>query len=468
MSNVVKFTMNNVPAGLDSMYVRVEEDALTQGVRNVLYSGVAPVSGNAIEVNIGENGVVGNGAIVSADNYTLGGAAFKAISGYSLIEAGPIETFPIDDVVIFGASIMAQSFTGANQQVTEQLYATKGANVTVHERATSGDTSTVMKSRLPALITEFQANAARTLFVIHWGGNDVSQGGEYPAAADIMDTNCREMLQDLKAAGFKIALSNITYRIPPASNPTDPYNQNVMNLLIDEFADIALDMHSLTFDNQGTWFEVDKIHPNLTGEDMNRNYIVDKTYIRFSNLGPIPESIKWQDVVLQFGLADVYPDSSNEFSIDATKSSIKNVDLTVVEGASVTLSGSVGHSDTFGRGNVNDPSDTSISLTNNSGLKSYTYKQDGAQTVDLSAANLEPAATYTVGVTASRESEDVRNNDVTVGGITKVMQATASPAEIVEFTNVSGSDLIANGIVVAPTGGTGYSYISMIRITKTA
>lgn len=88
MSNVVKFTMNNVPAGLNSMYVRVEEDVLTQGVRNVLYSGVTPVSGNAIEVNIGDNGVVGNGAIVSADNYTSGGAAFKAISGYSLIEAG--------------------------------------------------------------------------------------------------------------------------------------------------------------------------------------------------------------------------------------------------------------------------------------------------------------------------------------------------------------------------------------------
>lgn len=90
MSNVVKFTMNNVPPGLDSMYVRVEEDVLTQGVRNVLYSGVAPVSGNDIEVNIGENGVVGSGAIVSADNYTSGGAAFKAISGYSLIEDGAI------------------------------------------------------------------------------------------------------------------------------------------------------------------------------------------------------------------------------------------------------------------------------------------------------------------------------------------------------------------------------------------
>ena len=88
MANKVTFTMNNVPAGLDSMYVRVEEDALTTGVRNVLHSGVQSVTGNTIDINIGENGTVGNGAIISADNYTSGGAVFKSMTGYALIEAG--------------------------------------------------------------------------------------------------------------------------------------------------------------------------------------------------------------------------------------------------------------------------------------------------------------------------------------------------------------------------------------------
>ena len=88
MANKVTFTMNNVPAGLDSMYVRVEEDALTAGVRNVLHSGVQAVTGNTIDIDIGENGTVGNGAIISADNYTSGGAAFKSMAGYALIEAG--------------------------------------------------------------------------------------------------------------------------------------------------------------------------------------------------------------------------------------------------------------------------------------------------------------------------------------------------------------------------------------------
>ena len=458
--------MKSVPAGLDSMYVRVEEDALTLGVRNVLYAGEQVVTGDTVEIDIGENGVVGNGAIISADNYTSGGAAFKSFSGYSLIEATTQTTFPIDDIVIFGASIVEQSFSGGNQGTTENLYAAKGATVNVYERATSGDNSTVMKSRLPAIITEFQGNAARTLFVIHWGGNDVSQNGPYPGGETTLDTNCREMLQDLKNAGFKIALSDITYRIPPASNPTDPYNQNVMNALITEFADIPLNMYDLTFNNQGTWFEVDGIHPNGTGEDMTRNYIVDNTYTFFSNIGPVPQPVTWDDVVLQYGLINVYPDGSNEASIDKVVTPIKNVDLSVVEGASVTLSGSAGHSDELGRGNVNDPSDTSISLTNNSGLLSYVYKDGGTISVDFTNANLDPVATYTVGVTASRDAVDVRNNDIVVDGVTKVLNATASPAEIVTFTGVTGASLMSTGVTASPTGGTGFAYLGMIRVTK--
>ena len=374
--------------------------------------------------------------------------------------------FPIDNVVIFGASIMEQSFAGGNQSTTESLYATKGATVNVYERATSGDNTTQMLSRLPAIISEFQANASRTLFVIHWGGNDVSQSGPYSGGAATIEANCRSMLQDLKSAGFKIALSDITYRIPPASNPTDPYNQNVMNGLISEFADIPLRLYDFTFQRQDSWYEVDGIHPNGTGEDLTRNYVVDNTVTYFSNLIPPPPPVVWEDVVLQFGLLNVYPDGSNEASIDKTITPIKNVDLSVVEGSSVILSGSDGHSDELGRGNVNDPSDTSISLTNNSGLLSYVYKQNGTITVDFSGANLDPSATYTVGVTASRDAVDVRNNDIVVGGVTKILNATASPAEIVQFTGVLGSELMSSGITSSPTGGTGFAYIGMIRVTK--
>lgn len=373
-------------------------------------------------------------------------------------------TFPIDDVVIFGASIMAQSFSSGNQAVTEQLYANKGATVNVHERATSGDDTTTMLTRLPSLISEFQANAARTLFVIHWGGNDVSRNGPYPGGADVMRDNCRQMLQDLKNAGYKVALSNITYREPP-SHDTIAYNDGVMNPLIEEFADIALDMHTMTYTERDVWFEVDGVHPNTTGEDLTRKYVVDNTYERFSNLGPIPEPVVWNDVLLSFGQGDVNPDGANKLNASSKLlATVKNIDQSTVPNAEVELLVVDGHS-AQGRGNVNDPNDTSLTLTNNIGLTNYCYTQDKALTTSINSG-LDPEAFYTVGVTASRDAADVRNNDVTVGGITKVMNATASPAEIVTFTGVLGSDLMTAGISVAPTDITGYAYLSMIRITK--
>ena len=110
MTNKVKFTMNNVPAGLDSMYVRVEESAITQGVRNVLHSGVQAVTGPNVEIDIGENGTVGAGVIVSANNFTTGGQPFKSMTGYALIEAGEAPVTKVYDAYVFiGDSITNQS-----------------------------------------------------------------------------------------------------------------------------------------------------------------------------------------------------------------------------------------------------------------------------------------------------------------------------------------------------------------------
>lgn len=378
--------------------------------------------------------------------------------------ASGIKRFPIDNVIIFGASIMDQTSSGTNQQAMKDLYALKGANVNVYDRATSGDDTTAMRAKLPAIITEFQDVAERTLIEIHWGGNNVSREGPYPGGATTMEADCRAMLQDLKAAGFKIALSDITYRLPP-SHQTSEYNSNIMQPLIEEFADIPLSLYKLSFDNQDDWFEPDGVHPSLFGEDLNRNYLVNSTYIYFSNLGELPEPVVWENVLLEFGQANVYPDGSNKLNASSTTLSVvKNTDLTVVPNSIITLSGAEGHS-TQGRGNVNDPTDESLTLTNNAGLTSYVYVLNASLFVDFSQANLIPTATYTIGFTASRNAADVRNNDVLIDGQTQVINSTASPAEIITFTGITGADLMSGGVTVSPTT-TGYVYISMIQVTK--
>lgn len=182
---------------------------------------------------------------------------------------------PIKTVVIFGASIMEQSF-GVSLSATKDLYAAKGVDVEVVEHASSGDDTNQMKSKIPTILSGL-ADPTSTLFVIHWGGNDASRRGPYPGGATTMDSNCRDMCTQIKSAGCKLAISTITYRIPPASNPTAPYNDNFMNSVINDFADVPMDLYALTFNNQATWFDTDGIHPNAQGESMTRQYVVDVT-----------------------------------------------------------------------------------------------------------------------------------------------------------------------------------------------
>jgi len=202
MANKVTITMNNVPAGLDSMYVRVEEDALTAGVRNVLHSGVQAVTGNTIDINIGENGTVGNGAIISADNHASGGAAFKSMTGYALIEAGEVappnpEEFSYDNIVFVGASIMngafGQSLTVPNANAT--TYLNNGTNV--YGYGWSGEKYAAIRPKILEALAAFEGT--KTLFVIHAFGNNIS--GDRPLANNdaTVKQEWNDMLDDVYA-----------------------------------------------------------------------------------------------------------------------------------------------------------------------------------------------------------------------------------------------------------------------------
>ena len=218
MANKVTFTMNNVPAGLDSMYVRVEEDALTAGVRNVLHSGVQAVTGSAIDINIGENGTVGNGAIISADNYTSGGAAFKSMTGYALIEAGdapPTPTYLLSGerlkVVPFGDSITDNGDSPANPSYSKstQGYWVNAAISSTQEfeflqgLGITGNTTQDLIDR----ITEATTSGAQIVMLLI-GTNDINQG----VTVDDIETNMSSILSSLIGAGKKVLLCPVPYR----------------------------------------------------------------------------------------------------------------------------------------------------------------------------------------------------------------------------------------------------------------
>lgn len=93
MSNVVRFTMLDTPAGISNMYVTVHSDTIVGSTRESFFSGQVAVTGNAVEIDLGVNGVIGEGVIVSVDNYTSGNEnLFSALVGYTTIEDGTPST----------------------------------------------------------------------------------------------------------------------------------------------------------------------------------------------------------------------------------------------------------------------------------------------------------------------------------------------------------------------------------------
>lgn len=200
------------------------------------------------------------------------------------------------NVVVLGASIMDQTFRTTGAAAMEAELLSKGITATVYNRAVSGHTSTQGIGVLHTALGEFAGQEHKTLFVIHTLGNDISNEGPYPGGEAGMDERYRYILNEIKAEGFTFLPSTVSYRIPNASNPAEPYNVNVVIPAIQDIAPWAMngdrpymDLHKLSFDNQETWHDVDNLHPSDAGEEMNRQYIaqVIADYTAYLQANPI-------------------------------------------------------------------------------------------------------------------------------------------------------------------------------------
>jgi len=370
----------------------------------------------------------------------------------------------IDTVVVFGASIMAQSFGDISG--VESKFLDAGIPVDVYDRATSGDDTDAMILKLSAVISEFQPNASRTLFAIHWGGNDVSREGPYPGGASTMETNMRSMLSDIKNAGFKIMMSDISYRVPPASNPSQPYNDAFMYQLQSEFNDVDWFLYQFTFDNQSE-LEVDGIHPGSSLESSIRQYLVDQSKEHLMRVAEDTAIVK--DVVIQFGNNSLMQRAagSNVIATNGTITDIRNSDYSKILGSSVTVSGANSVNNN-GRGNTADIGNETISLFNDECLKDSLYITSTEQMdVDLSGLPLVDSGLYTIGITASRGSDTgTRITEYTVDGVTKTLDAELAVPSQVYFYNVSGANLKTSGIKINAQEGSVYGYISIAKIER--
>lgn len=312
MVNKVKFTMNNVPAGLDSMYVRVEESAVTQGVRNVLHSGVQAVTGPNVEIDIGENGTVGAGVIVTANNFTTGGQSFKSMAGYTLIEAG--EVVPPTGLLIEGDRLeiiaTGDSITEAgdsqrrnlpgNYAKTTTSYWANAINNTFQDfyvldgQGVASDTTVDLLARMDDVLL-----TSADIVIVMIGTNDLLADTPIQTISD----NMADILDQIIAAGKKVVIQpvihrtpvgafeegyndrvdqlNASYRVLAAARSNDvvmagdpvTYNQ----LLIDNPSLVTIDdIHPISY---GAWLIGGTLSPVLDSKILSKTPVGDTNYI---------------------------------------------------------------------------------------------------------------------------------------------------------------------------------------------
>ena len=305
--------------------------------------------------------------------------------------------------------------------------------------------------------------------MIHIGGNNASSGA-YPAEAVEIDTKLREIVIWLQDRNFNVVLSPISYRVPPASNPTEPYNTNIVEPIINEFTPewvrdgVPLyNLHKYFFENQGL-LGGDGIHLlDPVGEDATRIHVGD-TIINNIAQTPNPDTEYLVNAIVNFGSrpSEIIGDYGNISQGALTTDKLVNVDFSgITNGTSITASEGI---DTAAGRVV--ASELGPVITNNSLIRRGMYGE--TISLDFSSAGLDPSATYTVKFTGSRDgSTGTRVNEVTVNGVMQEMNAEANPPEVLEWTGVNGATLAsAAGLITTTKAGSSNVYLSALQIIK--
>lgn len=200
---------------------------------------------------------------------------------YELLPAATPAEAPNDYWLCLGASIQQQSIRNPvfKQMVGERF----GHDPVIFNEAVSGWNSTNLLNALPSLLA---LHPHARYVVIHIGGNNVSPNRPYPGGAERLEEELRQILQIIRDDGRIPILARLSYRayggehpVPPESNGSGPYVENIYDPLIAEFCPRFVDpqTHLGVVDAYG-WFREhpdhlsgDGVHVNSQGaEDWNR------------------------------------------------------------------------------------------------------------------------------------------------------------------------------------------------------
>lgn len=376
-------------------------------------------------------------------------------------------------VIMLGASITNSLVdTLSKRTVLENQLSAEGMQARVFDKATGGDKSgtLLVHIRDEGLLDPFLPYAAKCRCLIHVGGNDVSAGA-YPSEATLLDDNLREIVTWLQDRGFNVMLSPISYRVPPASNPAEPYNTNVVEPIINEFmpewvsGGIPIyNLYKYFVENQSV-IAGDGIHlTDPAGMNDVRENAVGQVLIDNITQNTNPSTPYLDHLLLNVGdrSGEIIGDYCN-ISIGAyTTDKLVNTNFSgITNGTQIVASGGADNLD--GRVLTANLSPTIL----NSGLARRGL-YGGTISFDFTQAGLDPTANYTVKFMACRDSNTGdRWGEVTVNGITQDINAEQNPPTVLQWTGVSGAVLAsATGLISTKKAGSAQMYVNGIEITK--
>lgn len=375
-------------------------------------------------------------------------------------------------LIMLGASITNSLVDTLSKRFTlETQLANAGYQATVFDRATGGDRANTLltKIRDNGILDPFLPYASKCLCMIHIGGNDVTSDGPYPGYATELNAQVREIAQWLADRNFNFTLSPISYRLAYASNPTEPYNTNIIQPIIQEFSPkwisggVPIYNFYNEFVNNQNIIAGDGIHlTDPSGMDHVRTYVGNTIINNVVQKGNAPTTYL-EDVIINFGSrpSEIIGAYGN-ISVGAyTSDKLLNTNFSeITNGTAIVASGGADNLD--GRVVTDNITPT---LANSGIIRRGIY--GGTVTVDLSNAGLDPASNYTVRFTASRNSNTGdRWGEVTVDGITQDINAEANPPTILEWTSVNGATLASTGLVSTKKAGSVQMYMNGLHIIK--
>lgn len=394
-------------------------------------------------------------------------AAFEGVlSNIQIREKLPSRPVDIDRIFIFGASILEYGLGGDDLHLLEQSYLNKGINVEIVKMATGGHDVGQYLTKLDALLASDTGDMSRSMFVVHGPGNDIHV---YPHNEALIRDSMTLLCQRIKASGAKLALSTLTHRIAPSAKVSEPYNTNIITPLINEYADIALDLNKVSTDNVGVWHLPDGVHPTPEGIILNNQHIVEVTS---QGIKPnIVESTEFEKILLQIGRRKPFGTAKNVIAMPEVDFAVFNEKGERLTDSTVIVTGipeGSGYYNDQGMGDPDADDAANYTVTNEIGT-SDSFFIPGARTADLNLSKLPllPNEDYIVNITGTRNvASDKRNGEYTIDADNIILIDAAELPVSVGTATVKGSVLLANGIAISVATGSEYAYLGMVSISK--